>query len=128
MRPTSSEEQEAVLRLDGQARYNHFVKRVVDARVAWGLWQDGWALMQDDAGNEVFPLWPAREYAEAAKTNEWSTYEPSEIELDDLVDDLLPKLAARHVRPGVFPTPQDKGVTPTVDELKSALMAEMERY
>jgi hypothetical protein len=128
MRITSPKEMEAVMRLDGPARFQHFVKRVVDSEAAWGLWKGGWALMRDDAGVEVFPLWPAREYAEASRTGEWSEYEAEQIGLDDLLGDLLPKLAAKSVRPGVFPIASGKGVTPTVEELELALRKEMEKY
>jgi hypothetical protein len=117
-----------VLRLDGAARYQHFIKRVADSQTAWGLWHDGWALMQDDSGAEVFPLWPAREYAEASRTGDWAEYEPEQIDLADLIDELLPGLAMRSVLPGIFPTPRGKGVTPTVEELASALRAEMKKY
>jgi hypothetical protein len=128
MRTTSLKEMQAVMRLDGPARFQHFVKRVVDSEAAWGLWKDGWALMRDDAGVEVFPLWPAREYAEASRTGAWSEYQAERIDLDDLLGDLLPKLAASSVAPGVFPTTFGKGVTPTVQELESALRREMEKY
>lgn len=128
MRRTTPKEIEAVLRLDGPTRYKHFVKRVVDDELAWGLWNDGWALMEDEAGQYVFPLWPAREYAELYAVGEWSGYLPEEIPLSDLMDELLPKLAEREVRPGVFPTPTGKGVTPTVLELLGALRTEMENY
>ena len=128
MRKTSPKEVEAILRLDGPARYQHFIKRVVDSEAAWGLWNDGWALMSDDSGRSVFPLWPAREYAEAANTGDWAGYQPEQIDLDDLLNELLPKLLAKGVVPGVFPTPQAKGTTPTVDELTQALRVEMEKY
>jgi hypothetical protein len=119
---------EAVMRLDGPARFQHFIKRVVDSETAWGLWKDGWALMRDDSGGEVFPLWPAREYADASRADAWSDYVPEQISLDDLLEELLPKLAAKSVTPGVFPTPLGKGVTPTVQELESALREEMAKY
>jgi hypothetical protein len=128
MRQTSSKEIEAVLRLDGPSRFRHFIKRVVDEEVAWGLWNDGWALMGDDAGVSVFPLWPAREYAELARTGEWVAYRVEPITLDDLLGDLLPSLIDKAVLPGVFPTPAGKGVTPTVKELESALRLEMREY
>jgi len=35
-RVTTQKELEAVLRLDGPARYEHFVKRVADEEIAWG--------------------------------------------------------------------------------------------
>jgi hypothetical protein len=128
MRKTSQKEIDAVVRLDGPARFEHFVKRVVDEERAWGLWKDGWALMAASDGEQVFPLWPAREYAEACRVEDWSAYEPEEIPLRRLLDELLPKLKDDRVRPGVFPTPHGKGVTPTVDELQAALREELERY
>src|SRR6187401_2204321 len=128
MRRTSPKEMQAVLQLDGPARFKHFVKRVADSEEAWGLWNDGWALMHDDDGKEVFPLWPARESADVARTGEWSEYTPERIQLDDLLGELLPKLAERGVQPGVFPTPQGKGVTPTVAELAAALREQLEKY
>lgn len=128
MRKTSLKEIESVLRLDGPSRYEHFVKRVVDAESAWGLWRDGWALMRDERGTEVFPLWPAREYAELCRRDAWAEYEPAAIALDDLLNDLLPKLDEAHILPGVFPIPTGLGVTATVRELDDALRNEMEKY
>jgi len=117
-----------MLRLDGAARFRHFVKSVADWEVAWGLWQEGWALMGDSKEEQVFPLWPAREYAAACQTDEWIDYEPKEISLSDLLDEVLPRLKSEGFRLGVFPTPEGKGVTVTVDELDQALREEMERY
>jgi uncharacterized protein DUF2750 len=119
---------DSVIVLDGPERFRHFVKRVVDSEMAWGLWKEGWALMRDDDGSEIFPLWPAREYSDALRTGEWADYEAEQIDLEDLLNDLLPKLAARKVLPGVFPTPHGKGVTPTVQELERALREEMAKY
>lgn len=128
MRQTTLSEVEAVLRLEGPKRHSHFVKRVVDDQLAWGLWKDGWALMADDTGQQVFPLWPAREYAAACAVADWADYVPEEIPLADLLSELLPKLRDRGVQAGVFPTPTGKGVTVTATELASALEAEKENY
>lgn len=119
---------DAVLQLDGASRYRHFVKRVVDNETAWGLWSDGWALMEDDVGRRVFPLWPAREYAELFLLEEWRDYVPERIGLQDLLDELLPKLAAAQNLLGVFPVPTGKGVTLSADELRHAIRAEMKLY
>jgi hypothetical protein len=89
---TTQKESDAVLRLDGPARFSHFIKRVVDSETAWGLWKDGWALMASDDGRQAFPIWPSREYAELCKVDEWSDYEVEEIRLRDLMEELLPKL------------------------------------
>jgi hypothetical protein len=128
VRRTGQKEIEAVLRLEGPERFAHFVKRVVDDEVAWGLWKDGWALMANPDRTELFPLWPAREYAELCRIADWASYEPKEIALQDLISELATKLKERGVQPGIFPTPGGKGVTPTVDHLCAALAREMENY
>lgn len=121
MKPRSEKEIQAVLRLDGPSRYEHFVKRVVDTEEIWGLWKDGWVLMKNGDGLLVFPLWPAREYAELSRIGDWVEYEPKAISLVELLDDLLPGFVERGILPGVFPTPSGKGVTPTADELAAAI-------
>lgn len=128
MKQIMQKEIDAVLRLDGPERYNHFIKRVVDSESAWGLWKDGWALMMSDDGRQVFPIWPAREYAELCKVGDWADYKSEKIQLHDLVSELLPKLRSHDVTPGIFPTPGGKGVMPAVEDLISALEEEGRKY
>ena len=128
MRATSEKEIEAVLKLDGPSRMRHFVKRVADSEAAWSLWNDGWALMENNDGALVFPLWPAPEYAELLRCGDWEQYEVREVPLSELLDEVLPKLKERGVLPGVFPTPQGKGVTPTPEELAICIREELEKY
>ena len=119
---------DAVVALSGNKRFEHFVKVVVDREMAWGLYEDGWALASDDAGTRVFPLWPEEEYARACAVDEWSAYQPRPIELGYLTAELLPRLDGDGVLPGVFSTPMSKGVTPSVTELLAALDAESAKY
>lgn len=119
---------QAILKLDGPARYGHFVKHVVDCEEAWGLYDDGWAMGADDDGNPTFQMWPAREYAALCATGEWSSYEPAEIPLEDLADELLPKLREDGVGLGIFRTPEGQSVMPSVDQLLEDLRTEMDRY
>jgi hypothetical protein len=119
---------EAVLALPGAERYNHFIKVVADWQEVWGLYSDGWALASTDNGQQVFPMWPAKEYAEACAKNEWQGYEPKVFSLDDLMGELLPKLKKDGVLPGIFFTPVSKGVTPTVDQFINDLNIELENY
>jgi Protein of unknown function (DUF2750) len=100
VRKVTDKEVNAVIRLDGPARVERFVKVVADDEVAWGLWADGWALMADDEGRQVFPLWPARQYAELCRTDEWSAYEAREIELSVLLEEFFPKFRERGVGRG----------------------------
>lgn len=123
-----SKQMDAVLALPGAMRFQHFVKVVADQEEAWGLYDGGWALAATDDGTQVFPLWPAKEYAEICAGKEWTGYVPRSITLVDLVELLLPRLRADGVLPGVFYTPSSKGVTPSCDELRAALDAELEKY
>ena len=128
MARVTPKEMEAVLKLDGPSRHEHFVKRVVDSEEAWGLWDDGWALMEDDAGQPAFPLWPARAYADLCATDRWSTYTPRRIPLDSLLTELLPALAQKSTPAAIFPTPAGKSVTCASEEVEAVLRSEMKRY
>ncbi len=124
----SDKERESVTALAGDKRYRYFIKRVVDTGVVWGLWQNGWALATTESGEQVFPLWPAKEFASACAMGDWSSYAPEEIDLESLIDDLAQRLADSGVLAGVFPTPSEQGVTPELDGLVADLRAEMGRY
>jgi hypothetical protein len=128
MKRTTEKEMQAVLILDGDARFRHFVKTVVAWEVAWSLWKDGWVLMANNDGTPVFPLWPAREYAELFRTGDWIDHEVEPITLESLLGELVPKLGERGVLVGVFPTPAGKGVTSSAEELASWLRKELENY
>ncbi|MGK4000053.1 DUF2750 domain-containing protein [Sorangium sp. So ce1024] len=128
MKRTTEKEIRAVLSLDGPSRFRHFVKTVVAWEAAWGLWKDGWSLMANDEGVSVFPLWPAREYADLCRTDVWADHEVKEISLESLLGELLPKLKERGVLAGVFPIPAGKGVTLSAEELAVSLRKELENY
>jgi len=49
---------------------------------------------------------------------------PTAIPLDDLVEELLPKLKSDGILPGAFYTPADKGATPGIDQLDGDLARE----
>ena len=128
MRRISEKEQTALIGQDGPTRYKYFVKQVVDSERAWGLWQGGWALAEDDDGNRTFPIWPHREYAESCSIEEWAGFEAEEIDLENLIEELLPQLEEDGMQIAVFPTPKGKGVTPKIGELLSSLTVEKEMY
>lgn len=119
---------ESVTALDGPKRYEHFVKVVADWEEVWGLYQDGWALASSDDGQQVFPLWPAKEYAQLCADKEWNGYKPESFSLEDFMTELLPNLKNDGVLPGIFYTPSDNGMTPTVDQLLADLNEELENY
>lgn len=118
----------AVIALPGNERYKHFIKSVADWQQVWGLYQDGWALAATDDGTAVFPLWSAKEYAEICAVNEWQGYQSQSFNLDELLNELLPNLEADGVLPGVFFTPESKGVTSSVPQLKNDIEVELQKY
>jgi hypothetical protein len=119
---------ESVLALPDKKRFDHFVKVVADRQEVWGLYQGGWALAATNDGVTVFPLWPAKDYAQLCAVCEWEGYEPRLITLAELMDDLFPKLKKDGVLPGVFFKPEGKGMTPSVDDLNMALVSELQKY
>lgn len=114
------------MKLPGRERYSHFIKQVADSEKVWGLYKDGWALAATAEGIEVFPVWPAREYAELCARDAWAHFEPSEFALEEFMTELLPKLDAKGMLPGIFYTPGDRGVTPEISRLLSDLEKELE--
>ncbi len=118
---------EAVLSLPGPKRYEHFVKVAADQRQIWGLHNNGWALAGTIDDGPVFPVWPAREYASLCATGDWAGYEPREIDLEEFFHALLPSLQERGTQLGVFYTPNNKGVIPTLEQIENDLKEELAR-
>ncbi|MBD8657495.1 DUF2750 domain-containing protein [Oxalobacteraceae sp. CFBP 13730] len=117
----------AVVTLAGPERYEYFIRCAAEAREVWGLYQDGWALAKTDDGTLVFPMWPANEYATLCAEFEWDGYDAQAFSLEELIEELLPQLEEDSVLPGVFYTPGDKGITPTVAQLIGDLEDELRR-
>ena len=124
----SQKQIDAILSLSGADRYKHFIKVVVDAEKAWGLYQDGWAMAYTDDNESVFLFWPAEEYASLCAVDEWKDYQPRPISLEFILESLLPNLGLEGSLPGVFYTPSGDGVTPSIEEFEGSLREEISRY
>lgn len=124
----NSKQVEAVLNLPAPKRYDHFIKVVADRQLAWGLFADGWALAATTEGKPIFPLWPAKEYAALCAVGDWAGYLPRDINMEDLLDGLLPSLSERGTELGIFPTSQDKGVLPEVAVFEADLRNELAKF
>jgi hypothetical protein len=116
---------QSVLNLPAPKRYAHFIKVAADQRRVWGLFSDGWALAETSDGQRAFAMWPAQEYALLCARGDWSGYEAREIDLDTLLEVLIPKLQESSTLAGVFPTPSEKGITPDLDQIKADLRNEL---
>lgn len=116
-----------VVTLPAPRRYTHFVRQVAENGEVWGLYRDGWALAKTDDGTLVFAMWPASEFADLCAEFEWDGYEPQSFPLDDLITDLLPQLEEDGVLPGIFYTPGERGLTPTIYMLRVDLERALNR-
>lgn len=119
----------SVSALAGPERFDYFLRKVTDWEEVWSIGNDqGWALSADASGQEVVPVWPARAFAEACCVAQWAGYAPKAIELHTWNDKWIPGMNtdSRHV--AVFPTPADRGVVVTPDELAGAINGALEEY
>jgi len=122
-----NEKTDAVFALPPLERYRHFIKAVVEGRKMWGLYGDGWAMSETPDGHQVLPLWPGREFAELCVADEWSDYQPREIDLEAALGMMIPTLRREGVLPGVFFSNEHGAIIATLDELERDLRAELGR-
>jgi hypothetical protein len=119
---------ESVMALDALSRYSYFVRKVADFEKVWGLCEGGWALMGDDAGNQLLPVWPEREFAEALAQGDWASHTAKAIPLEDFVEKWLPGMEKDGTQLAVFPTPSGNGVLAAPPRLLADLRSEMKQY
>ena len=124
----SQKQIDAIIKLPTPKRYSHFIKKVVGWQRLWGLYNDGWAMLESEEGQPVFPLWPEKEYAELCISGDWKQFKAEPIELEEVLESLIPMLRDRKVLPGVFYTMKDGSINATVDELERDLREELNHY
>jgi len=117
-----------VINLSAPQRYDHFIKRVADRDMVWGLYADGWARAGTVNGTPVFPIWPEKEYAKLCAVGEWKDFTPTKIALEELLHELIPSLRARKTALGVFPTPEDKGIVPDLSDFVDDILNELDKF
>lgn len=115
-----------IFRMDGPDRYDYFIREVVASQQVWGLDEEGWALGADNNGKATFPLWPAKELAAACASGPWQGFEPAEITLEDLIEELLPMLKKDGVLPSLVRSPDGRSVLADVDQILEDLYQELE--
>lgn len=123
----SQKQVDAISSLPGPQRYAHFIKVAADQGRIWGLYFNGWALAAAEDEMAVLPVWPTEPYALQFANKEWAGYEATKIELPELFDDLLPRLRERKTLLGVFYTPTNKGVMPSLEQIEFDLRNELSR-
>lgn len=128
MTEPSEKEIEAVSKLPPSKRYSYFVKKVVGWGKAWALYQEGWATSSNADGMSFFPLWPSKTIAELNAVGAWTDYQAEELDLEELLDGLLPQLKIDGLQVGVFFVEQVGSVDVDPQLLIEDLSTELEKY
>lgn len=123
----NQKEFEAVIKLPANIRYEYFIKKVVDYEEVWGLYDDGWAMTEDDHGTMLIPFWPKRDFAEYCAFEEWSNYKVQSISLDEFINDWLPGIKEDQHKPSIFWNRYDSAVL-EINVLLNDLVQELEKY
>jgi len=124
----TEKEMEGVLSLPGSARYSHFIKKVADTEVICSLWDDGWALADDEKGQSHVPVWPHAKYAELCATGVWQKYQPRAIPIGEWLSAWLPGIQKDRRLVAVFPTPKERGISVQPARMAFDLREELAKY
>lgn len=116
-----------VTKLAPRERYEYFVKKVADYEELWGLWNDGWALLENNELELQLPVWPHPDFAEAFARDGWSEYRPKLIGLDDWLEEWIPRMLREGQKVAVFPTVGSLTTTADPRRLRHDLELELER-
>lgn len=123
----NQKEFEAVVKLPASKRYEYFIKKVADFEEVWGLFDEGWAISQDDNGNTLIPFWSKKEFAQHCAIADWKNYLPKKIDLDEFINEWLPGMKKDGYKPSIFWNNNDSAVL-EIETLLEDLNTELENY
>ncbi|WP_299516242.1 DUF2750 domain-containing protein [uncultured Rummeliibacillus sp.] len=123
----NNKEIEVVSTLPASKRYEYFIKKVADFEEVWGLFDDGWAISEDDNGNPLMPFWPKKEFANLCAVDDWKNYKAEKIELEDFMQEWLPGMKVDGIKPSIFWNNVDSSVL-DIDTLFLDLADELKKY
>ena len=122
------QEIESLLRASREDRYKYFLNHACDSQKVIGLYEDGWAMLADSDGRPMMPLWPHALYAEKFKNEEWKSYQPKEISIDDFMSEWIPDMKSKGVTPAIFPIPSGNSIIISLEDLEANLTHELQKY
>lgn len=118
-----------VSKLLAPERYDYFVKRVADWGQGWTLQDErGWVAGADDEGVIHVPLWCHPLFAEMCLKGEWSKAKVVALDLDDLLDNVLPQLERDHQFVSVMQVAEKGGVSVAPKRLRDDLLSELDKF
>lgn len=124
--PLNRQQFQAVSALASHQRYRHFIGRVSDWQLVWGLRNEGgWVTASDSNGNPVAPFWPHPDYAIACAVGEWAGNSPASIDVHHFLSRWLPGMEKDGMLAAVFPTPAMQGIVVSPRQLQSDIEEEL---
>ena len=121
---------ESLIKQSPEERRDYLIRYCADFEQVWGLvvGDDNWVIFKDAEGDEVFPIWPHPDLAEACCFEEHGEMgaKPQSIELDAFIRKCIPDMVSNKVYFGVFYDNARKGLIVDGNELKAALEEEVE--
>ncbi|WP_336366080.1 DUF2750 domain-containing protein [Marinobacter sp. C2H3] len=123
----SNDSLDAILALDGEARYDYFLDQVFEEREVWILVNASnqfLKIVSEDEGAAYLPVWPSEAFAKAygAKAGDLS---PKAISLPDFFRKWVPGLTGDGLDVGVFPGADGELWITEPEELRRDLQAMM---
>ena len=116
-----------VINLPALERYSYFIRKVADFEEVWGLYNEGWALLEDK-GDRMLAFWPEAEFAELCTSDVWKNYTPKKISIDDFTEKWLEGMKKDGTDAVIFLTPGQKGIIVSAQQLLDDLKEELAQY
>lgn len=110
-------------------RYQYFIKRVADSERLYTLIDADrqWAISELE-GNDLFPVWSAREFAEQNAIEQWSGFSVKEVTIEQFEDDVIDEIEENGYLINVFPVKEKSGFIVKLIEFARDLNEEMRKY
>ena len=122
-----TKEAEHVLKLDNRKKYTYFIHKIADYTEVWSLVDaDGWAELELGE-KSYFPVWAKKEHSDLCRSDEWQDYHSEEIDLDDFLEEWIPRLKREGVRITVMWS-EGSGIDDDWDDLLRDITIELEKY
>jgi hypothetical protein len=118
-------EAERIAALPADDRTTLTLQLIADWGEAWGLRdEEGWIVQRRPDG-DALPLWAHPDLATACAQGRWEGAKPDRIDLDDLIEELVPLLQEDGLRAHLCPTLEGDGTLLAPEELAARIEGEL---
>ncbi|MGC3944098.1 MAG: DUF2750 domain-containing protein [Chryseolinea sp.] len=125
----TKKEIEATSKLEANARYQYFMKRVADTEKMYSLVDEGgdWAIACFGE-KTLFSVWSAPEFAQACAVSEWKGFSVKEFNIEDLESDIVDEIDTHEHLINVFSVKGKSGFIVDYNEFARDLSDEISKH